>query len=593
MQEGYRGGLLNPATGVVKGTNDLGAVTGAPVIRATQALFQGRIKTMVPEAIAQAAGEVGALGDAIQAFKDAFDRNAVNNQWGSGRAVGSSYENPSAGQFSATFSGRVLGAITDASRVLIERGVERANRVAGTLDPVMESNRGLLTGESHAWSGKLVQASLNLIHDRIPVIGPYLAPFRQVVGNLAEKTIDWMPFAGLVNQIGADATARERNLVAQSLSVMALGALAMAYGNNVNGGGPTDPKQKGPWLSAHNQPWTFKNPVTGDWTSMQKLPPPMRGPLMAWGMIQDIQKYGGNPADALNQFGQAMNSLEFFPQIFQTLASAAGGQGATAWKYFAASEAGGVIPWELRRPAAGERTSAPDLASRYVSDPLEAAKRGIQAAIPGVERNVPAAINNLGEPRPNTNQGVGAVVNPYRTNVPDSDPTIAAFAKHGVNVQAPPATIARTPISPDEQRAFAELVGPKLVQQGEAMMATPTFQALPPDIQKGRLQALESDLRRQAAMAIIAKNPTFGQKMTSQPGFVAHPPKYLGVSDPARELQIDDAIRVNGDYLRSGGKASPPTREQQQLAQAYMARPNPQYKQWQAQQAQEKKLVPA
>jgi hypothetical protein len=100
----------------------------------------------------------------------------------------------------------------------------------------------------------------------------------------------------------------------------------------------------------------------------------------------------------------------------------------------------------------------------------------------------------------------------------------------------------------------------------DSVQNSKTYQAATPDEQQKMVRAMEDEM---------AKNAQQREGVVATVKDLGLPNKYLGVKDPAKEQQIDDAISAMATWRAHKGPA--PTARQQTLATAYSGRINQRY----------------
>jgi len=178
------------------------------------------------------------------------------------------------------------------------------------------------------------------------------------------------------------------------------GALAQYGGDNLTGAAPSDPTERDAFYRQGKQPYSFKNPVTGDWNSYQPLQP--YSPLIA-AVANAKEQLRQHPDDPIQStlptaglaFGQGLLDMPWtqgLADFFDAFSGKGGGQGDIAQKgsYWLNRQAGGLVPGMLKAVARQHDAT--------IRDPQNAIE-SMLANVPFLEDRVPAALDAFGQPR--------------------------------------------------------------------------------------------------------------------------------------------------------------------------------------------------
>jgi hypothetical protein len=334
------------------------------------------------------------------------------------------------------------------------------------------------------------------------------------------------------NAVGPIGERLANNVLGTALSVWLANK---ALGGAITGSGPTDAGQRAVWLASGNQPDSFLAP-DGTYHSWDKLPPQLRGPMMAAGAYADSvqaynqalakqqtagsQAYGvedprfAQAAQLVSEVGKQLMSatpLRTFANLYDSLSSGSiGSTGLAAAGDIPASIAGGAIPASGLVRSVAQMT---DPFQRQTLNPRtpqqlpQSIQENVMQNIPGLAETLPARQDILGRAIPNPLQGLGEI-SPFRAATGQPTPVLAAMQNAGVAPSAPPNTIPYGPaeqiaLTPAEQRAWQQLQGQILQQSAARMVTSPSFQAATPRSQALSLKMIDQTAAHSADMQLL------------------------------------------------------------------------------------------
>jgi len=404
-----------------------------------------------------------------------------------------------------------LGTLTGA----LGRAVTGMGPVGDALFPVYRMGMN--------WASRLVESTPAGLAGTVFDVGRGMAgqgPYADIATRGLRNAFDVIPTArgGIPGQAAAVGPLGERlanNLIGTALT---LWLANQALAGNVTGSGPTDPDERRLWLAKGIQPDSFRVPGTDQYRSWDRLPPQLKGPMMAAGAYADAQQaatkaqaradlagpdvYGvEDPRWAaanqlLTEVGHqlaAATPLRTFANIYDTLAGG-GGAGTAALQGasdIASSVAGGAVPESGLVRSIAQMTDpyarAP-LVARLPQELPQAISERVQENIPGLRGNLPVPPDVLGRPTLNPLAGLQGLI-PTRAAAGQPSAILDALQNAGASVAGPPPSVAVGPsmqvaLNPAEQRTWTQLRGQLLQQIAGQMVADPTFQASPPNVQR-------------------------------------------------------------------------------------------------------------
>ena len=320
------------------------------------------------------------------------------------------------------------------------------------------------------------------------------------------------------------------NLIGTALSVW---LASKATSGTITGSGPTDPGERRVWLGDGNQPNSFLAP-DGAYHSWEKLPPQLKGPMMAAGAYADaVQAYNKQVVKQASAGPQAYGvedprvsaAAQLVSEVGEQLASATPMR--TMANLYDALQSGGVAGTALR----GATDTASSILGGLVpesglvrsvaqmTDPLQ--RQALQAQtsqqlpqsiaenvmqnIPVLRENLPARLDVLGRQIGNPLQGAGEVL-PVRTAPGTPTPILAAMQHADVTPTATPDKIAYGPmreiaLRPDERQAYERYRG-AIIQRSAG-----------PLVGSDRWQQMSSFSQHQALSTIDQAASTAAQQM--------------------------------------------------------------------------------
>lgn len=262
----------------------------------------------------------------------------------------------------------------------------------------------------------------------------------------------------------------------------------------------------------------------GTWHDWSKVPPALKGPLMAAGAYADSQyaydkalaaqqsagpqAYGledPHAAQALalvNEVGtQLANSspLRTWSNTYDMLTGGGTQKGLQQLVDIPSSVLGGLVPESAITRTAAQATDPLErqtLRPKTLSEVLPAILQNVQQNIPGVRETgvpgvmagLPARVDVAGRDVVNPLQGLGAIL-PMHAAAGQSSPVLAAMANVGVAPSAPPPSIPYGPtaqinLSPEDQRQWERYRGQLLQQMSQQLVSSPNYAQMSPDTQK-------------------------------------------------------------------------------------------------------------
>jgi N12 class adenine-specific DNA methylase/2'-5' RNA ligase len=275
-------------------------------------------------------------------------------------------------------------------------------------------------------------------------------------------------------------------------ALIALAGFALLEGDNLTGQGPSDPAKRRMWLTTH-QVDSVRIPGTQMWWSYD-------GTLFAipLGMIanaaesaqEQMVKTGKKPngTDLLNITAAFLGGMvkgtiegvasQSFVRTFGDLEGMLSGNKSTA--NFWSSQVDKFIPTGAMLALFARMG---DEVQRQSKDFTEQ----VAERIPGLREQQPAALNPLGQPEPNDQQGLAGLL-PFRpASRPDqNNPVIQEFNRLGVDLPAAPPTVKTVPLTAQEQHDYEADVGPRIQDAVSKVMASPAYQRLS-DAQKAKV----------------------------------------------------------------------------------------------------------
>jgi hypothetical protein len=505
-------GLPSVAANVVEG---FGALHGA-FMNATSALIQSMEHGAESGAAASAAGHTGAqwfqefnnnmAQPASQAVKDMGDRAALKGDLGTLTGAFGRFVNNA-------------GPIGDALFPVYRMGMALGSRMveyspAGLAGTAWDVARGL-TGR-----------------------GPYAAglgstPAGSAVGPLSER---------LTN-----------NLLGTALSVWLAGK---AMDGSVTGSGPTDPGEQAVWRANGIQPNSIRLP-SGQYVSYDRMPPALRGPLIAAGAYADAQAaynhaaaaqqgagpqaYGlQDPREAaayqlVSEVGRQLVSatpVRTFASLYDALSTGAGaGQAGLAGAGdIASSIAGGAVPESGLVRSIAQMTDPYQrqvISPRIAGELPQSIAQRVASNVPGAREQLPAQIDVLGRQVGNPLQGLGEL-SPLRPAAGLPSPILDMYQRAGVAPSAPPQTVDYGPyqqiqLKPQERQAWEQIQGRVLQQSLEGVANNPAFQRTDQQSLKQQqivLNQIDAAASHVADMQMLGLIPNASARAVNKPGSI-------------------------------------------------------------------------
>jgi len=357
--------------------------------------------------------------------------------------------------------------------------------------------------------------------------GPYAA--LQQAG--LRGALDVTPAGSAVGPIGERLT---NNLIGTALSMWLAN---VAVGGAITGNGPSDPGQRAVWIGNGNQPNSFKTP-DGMFHSWEKLPPALRGPMMAAGAYADaVQAYNraqatqasagptaygvqdprvAAAAQLVSEVGQQLASatpMRTFANLYDALQSnSVTGVGLTAAADVASGIAGGAVPMSGLVRSIAEMTDPTQRQTLSAALPQELPQsvvERVQQNIPGVREALPARVDVLGRPVSNPQQGLGGI-SPLRGAPGTPNAILDLMQKAGVAPSGAPPTVPlgsafEIALTPQERLQWEGIRGNLLQQMAGPVVNSPQFQQAPPLAQQRTLQQIDTTATAAATRMMTAQ----------------------------------------------------------------------------------------
>jgi hypothetical protein len=444
-----------------------------------------------------------------------------------------------------------MGPVGDALFPVYKMGMNLANRMVES-SPLGLVGTGLDVGKAAVGRGPYAGA------------GGFSAPAGNAVGPIGER---------LAN-----------NIVGTALSVW---LASKATEGAITGNGPSDPAQRAVWVANGNQPNSFQGP-DGVYRSWGKLPPQLRGPMMAAGAYADaVQAYNKSlatqssagpqaynvqdPREAaafqlLSEVGQQLLSatpLRTFANLYDALqTNSVGNVGLTGLSDVTSSVAGGLVPWSgavrsvaqmtdpLERQPLTARTigQLPQAIGEQVQQSLPGVR---QLGVPGVVQGLPARQDVLGRPLSNPLQGLGDLV-PVHAAAGQPSPVLAAMQTAGVAPPAAPPTIPYGPtheiqLTPEQRQAYESYRGAIIQRTAGPLVQSDHFQQLTPYAQSRALKNIQDNADAAASRLVlrdIVQSPGRGQdRWQATPGGALAPVLGYGPDVLTNQLQLQQEMQ--------------------------------------------------
>lgn len=474
-------------------------------------------------------------------------------------------------------AGALHGAFQNATSSLLqsmEQGAEAGGRAGGNIfDPAWHTNfstqlsslppdviaRAQALGDRAAGRadlGTLTSAFGRLVTGGGPVMDALFPVYRMGMA-LGSRLVEASPLGlagtgfdvarGLVGQgpyaaglgstpagtaVGPLAERLTNNLIGTAVSVW---LASKATGGAITGSGPSDPAQRQVWLANGNQPDSFLGP-DGAYHSWDKLPPQLRGPMMAAGAYADAyqayvkaqatqarsgpQAYGvEDPLTAaagqlVSEVGTQLAAATPMRTLADLSDALQSGSSATGAALGAASSLGSRVLGGLMPESGLVRSIAQmtDPSQRQTLYPQtlgqlpQSVLENVQQNIPGLNQQLPARVDALGRALPNPLQGLGEL-SPFKAASGVSSPILQAYENAGVGLQGAPSTISfgpthEIPLTPAQQRTFEQYRGQLLQQTVGPLVNSDQFKQMDPQTQKLVLSRINTNMTT-AATAML------------------------------------------------------------------------------------------
>jgi hypothetical protein len=286
-------------------------------------------------------------------------------------------------------------------------------------------------------------------------------------------------------------------------SVLFTGFAKQAFDGNISGAGPDDPEKRDMLRAQGWQPYSIK--IGDHWVSYANWGP-MAMPLAQAAATAESVNYrkpgAGVPemlADGARRTAQLVTEqtyLQGIGSIWKALddpsryGSQFLGQLATSSVPFGAA---------LNTVATGldptQRAPQRDNIGTLLTQSLE-------ARLPGLSQNVPAAQDQLGRPVPNPAGGLGTL-DPLRVTEQQPNVALQELLKYGADVGNPPTSVRNVPLTPAEQRTVNEKAGPYIERNVAGVIASPDYQQADAQGKQRALSRAVQNARGQAGSELL------------------------------------------------------------------------------------------
>ena len=275
---------------------------------------------------------------------------------------------------------------------------------------------------------------LNMGRNKYPILR-YLMPFTTTPVNVTKFVAERSPL-GAAKLIGQYATKEGRAALRDAgsgdmsdrMSRAAIGSLAWGWAvkqgldGNVTGAAPTDEVERDAFYRQGKQPYSFRNPTSGEWTSYQALPFAQlfetAGDVSAAinkGHLDDkndLLNIGSSAGLAVAHDMVDQQWTQGLADFFDAWGSSKGDPQAAVGRWVA-RQAGSLVPGAVR-----DLTRTGDDTIRDPHNPWEA----IRANIPGQSQYVAPQLDAMGNVRKRPSSGAEAILNPMPGTAPTTDP---------------------------------------------------------------------------------------------------------------------------------------------------------------------------
>ena len=382
-------------------------------------------------------------------------------------------------------------------------------------DPTMDA--GILAGQRANFVqdlGPFGQAAQSFLYKT--KVGRFVIPFLKVPGNIQNFIQEGTPLAF------ADARMRKALLGTGAEKDMAVGRLAggsaimgwaayKALGDEITGSGPADPKERSEWMRTH-VPNSIK--IGGQWVSVDRF-----GPVGGWlsaaanltAAAQSFHAwYDANPGSTEKQKKEIDANLQ---EAYSRIVAGAAAQ---------MKEGGFQGLFDLvdafndpnrSRASNFGRTAATflpysSLQSQTASffDPYLRETNtfvdGIKNAIPGARQSIPAAVDWLGDRRPNP--GYHSIV---KSAPQGFDPIDLEMQHLDLKPTVPPNNLRGATMTPDQYDEYKVYAGVNTRHLLEHFMQQPSWPGFPDYAKKQTIEHLIGAARKQAEATMFAIYP--------------------------------------------------------------------------------------
>lgn len=266
----------------------------------------------------------------------------------------------------------------------------------------------------------MVQGLRNNDNPIVSTVAKFTVPFLQTPMNIFKQGLEFSPVGFATLPGSADKTTQLSRAIIGS-SVFA-GAATLLASNRITWGEPINATDKANWRASGMQAYSVK--IGNKWVSYQKLPPPLAFPIAMVAAIHDTQrnkKLDDNTTElvlsGIAKYGQFLSDQSYAKSIGDLLAAAKGGEAGV--ERVISNYGQQLVPfralggWLARLTDEVQRK--PDSAASFVDQQVQL----LMMNIPGLSDNVPARLDNAGNP------------------IPQQFPTFNAFSPVGVTEQTP------------------------------------------------------------------------------------------------------------------------------------------------------------
>jgi hypothetical protein len=407
-------------------------------------------------------------------------------------------------------------------------------------------------------------------------------PYAEIASRGLRNAFDIVPPPRIPGNEAAVGPLGERlanNMIGTSVGV-GLWLANQAIGGTITGAGPTDPKQAAIWRANGIQPFSFRPPGSDQYYSYERLPPQLKGPLMAAGAYADAQQAYTEASARAGTAGAAAYNVEdprfaaaarLFSEVAQDMLSptplrtlanlydtvtspeAAATASMRGASDLASSVVGGLVPESGLVRSIAQMTDPYQRATLAPSQPQQlpqAIAEQVQQNIPGLRENLPIRPDILGRPIANPLQGLGEVL-PVRPGAGQPSPILQAAMRSGATLATAPSSVPYGPyeqvrLTPADQRAWEQMHGEMVQRMAGAMVASPNFQNARPAVQKYDLQLIDqiaAHATSQRMIGVLGPAQVQSRREPNAGGLMA-PAVGYGPDVMANQLQLRNQLQA-------------------------------------------------